>query len=88
MGSFYRQLIIDHQPANALHNAKLQWLQQKGGQQFQKLPYFWAGMVYSGDNRAVVMKQKNTSSKLWWITAIIAAGILLLFFKRSKVLRR
>jgi CHAT domain-containing protein len=83
MGTFYRQLSIDQQPANALHKAKLQWLQQKDGQQFQKLPYFWAGMVYSGDNLPVEIKQKNTSSKLWWITAVIAIGILFFFLKRK-----
>jgi CHAT domain-containing protein len=84
MGTFYRHLQIEHQPANALHNAKLQWLQQKNGQQFQKLPYFWAGMVYSGDNQPVNIRQKNPSTKWWRIAAIFAAGILFLFLKRNR----
>jgi len=84
MGTFYRQLAIDQQPATALHKAKLQWLQQKNEQQFQKLPYFWAGMVYSGDNRAVEMSQKNPLTELWWIAAIIITGIVIYFRRRKK----
>ena len=85
MGTFYRQLAIDHQPANALHTAKLQWLQQKKGQQFQMLPYFWAGMIYSGDNQPVEIKQKNTFSQLWWIAAIAFAVIIIFFGRRKRL---
>ena len=88
MGTFYRQLAIDHQPANALHKAKMQWLQQKTEHQFQKLPYFWAGMVYSGDNQPVEMKEKNASSKWWWVTAVVAICILFLFLKRKPAVLR
>ncbi len=85
MGSFYRQLEIDHQPANALHAAKLQWLQQKKGESFQKLPYFWAGMVYSGDNMPVEVQQRRSSTKLWLIAAIVAAGIVILFRRKKSM---
>jgi CHAT domain-containing protein len=85
MGIFYRQLAIEHKPATALHKVKLQWLQQKNEQQFQKLPYFWAGMVYSGDNCAVEMKQKKTLTDLWWIAAIIITGMVIYFRRRKKL---
>jgi CHAT domain-containing protein len=83
MGAFYKQLVNGHQPADALHAAKLQWLQQRNGQQFQKLPYFWAGMVYSGDNLPVDISPKNTSTKWWWIAAFVVMGVLILFLKRK-----
>ena len=85
MGIFYRQLGIDHQPATALHNAKIQWLQQKNSQQFQKLPYFWAGMVYSGDNLPVDIQQSNSSTNWWWIVAVFAVGMVFFFIKRKRV---
>lgn len=82
MGSFYEQLLNDHLPAMALHTAKLQWL-QSGGQELQKLPYFWAGMVYSGTNEPVDIRQKRASTKYWWIGGAVAAIIVLLFRRRQ-----
>ena len=84
MGSFYKLLSSGQNPAAALHHAKLQWLQQKNAQQFQMLPYFWAGMVYSGDNRPVEMKQKSPLTVLWWIAAIVVAAIVIIFRWRKK----
>ncbi len=75
MGSFYRQLLTQHQPANALHAAKLLWLQTEGAE-FQKLPYFWAGMIYSGANEPVLVHQKNTINKQWRTAIIILLSLL------------
>ena len=72
-------------PATALQQAKLQWLQQQNGQQFQKLPYYWAGMVYSGDNEPVETDQQSKYSKYWWLAAIVVPGILIFFFKRNRL---
>lgn len=84
MGMFYRHLNEEQSPATALHNAKLQWLEQKNRQQFEKLPYFWAGMVYSGDNLPVQIKSKKPFNKLWWIALLAAAGLLYLSQRRKK----
>ena len=84
MGMFYEKLGTGHHPADALYDAKLQWLKQQGVQQFQKLPYFWAGMVYSGDNEPVALAQKNGSTKWWWwMSAVGAVLIAILFWRRS-----
>ncbi len=83
MGTFYKLLSSGQSPAGALHNAKLQWLQDQNGQQLQKLPYYWAGMVYSGDNRPLEIIQKTTYSK-WWLLAMVVAGGGLIFFIKKK----
>ena len=83
MGMFYKHLQMEQRPANALHKAKLEWLQKKELQSFQQLPYFWAGMVYSGDNLPVNLPTKKTSGNLWWIALFVAAGILFIYFKRK-----
>ncbi len=83
MGYFYKSLSSGQSPASALRHSKLQWLQNKSGQQFQKLPYYWAGMVYSGDNNRVNIDiQKNTA--IWWWIAIVAAITGLIFFIKKK----
>ncbi len=83
VGIFYRQLVANNRPADALHAAKLQWLQEKNGQDLQKLPYFWAGMIYSGDNLPVDIHKKNGPGKLWWVAAVVAAS-LVYYFRRRK----
>ncbi len=84
-GSFYRQLADLHLPADALHAAKLEWLKKPGGDVFQKLPYFWAGMVYSGDNLAVDIQTKKTLTNFWWIAVTIAAGLLFFLWRRRLI---
>lgn len=83
MGSFYKSLSDGQNPANALHNAKLQWLQGQNGLQFQKLPYFWAGMVYSGDNKSVQVKP-GAGNFIWWLIAGFAVLAALLYLIKKK----
>ena len=76
IGVFYQQLVKDHYPADALYVAKLQSLQQTGSSETLKLPYFWAGMIYSGDNQPVFIEKKKSGYLLWWIATVI----ILIFF--------
>ena len=86
MGSFYSLLSAGQSPATALYHAKLQWLQNKNGEQFQKLPYYWAGMVYSGDNSRVEISQQKNSAKWWWIAVVAAIAGLIFFIKKKRLI--
>jgi CHAT domain-containing protein len=86
MGSFYSLLSSGQSPATALHNAKQQWLQNKSGQQFQKLPYYWAGMVYSGDNSRIEINQQKKSLKWLWVVAVSALAGLIFFIKKKSLI--
>ena len=86
MGSFYALLSTGENPAAALRNAKMQWLQgQQNGQQFQKLPYYWAGMVYSGDNKRVEIRRPGNESKWKWIVIFVAMAAIIYFIKKEKL---
>ena len=87
MGNFYKLLRLAQSPATALHNAKLQWLQDENGQQFQKLPYYWAGMVYSGDDKPVSLNSSTESSKWWLFLFVIAAAGLIFLIKKKSVFK-
>jgi CHAT domain-containing protein len=76
MGYFYQQLATINHPAIALRNAKLEWLAQKHDNPFMKLPYFWAGSVYCGNDQSVVIDCKTSFSYYIWIVAGLC-GILL-----------
>jgi CHAT domain-containing protein len=83
-GAFYSRLAVGDLPAAALREAKLQWLHQQKIQAFQKLPYFWAGMIYSGDNRKVEMDKKKGGTQLWLIAAIVVGLTAVIFILRRK----
>lgn len=85
MSYFYKLLSSGQKPADALHGAKLQWLQQKNTQSFQKLPYYWAGMVYSGDNSPVKINNRRNSSIWLWIAILLLAGGLIFFIKKTRL---
>lgn len=87
MGKFYEELAKDHQPAGALHAAKLQWLQQQSVQSIQKLPYYWAGLIYSGDNEPVYI-EKSKPSNIVWIAVAIAATLMVVYFGKKKISRQ
>ncbi|HMD00463.1 MAG TPA: CHAT domain-containing protein, partial [Ferruginibacter sp.] len=80
-GNFYKGIADHLPPADALREAKLTWLKQTNAAAFQKLPYFWAGMIYSGDNKVVEVQTKK-GSPVWWIVAIVGILVISLFFFR------
>jgi CHAT domain-containing protein len=83
-GNFYRSLNNGKRPAAALHDAKLDWLQDKDLQHFQKLPYFWAGMVYCGDNSQVKLDAADKFSR-WWIVGGLIITALFIYIKRKRL---
>ncbi len=82
--TFYSRLASGDLPAAALREAKLQWLHRQKGESFQKLPYFWAGMVYSGDNRKVEVEKKNGIMRVWWLAIGVVGFLGLIFYLRKK----
>jgi hypothetical protein len=84
IGSFYKLLSSGHDPAAALRQAKLNWLAQNDGQPFHKLPYYWAGMIYYGDNEPVTVNRQSHFSKYRWVAVLIVAGLISFFITRKK----
>ncbi|AXY73480.1 CHAT domain-containing protein [Paraflavitalea soli] len=81
MQQFYQQLQQDKDPALALHDAKLKWMQEHGGNATLQLPYYWAGIVYSGHLLPVVLEQER--SRWWYYTAgtLVAIALVILLMK-------
>ena len=85
MGNFYRHLAKDKRPGDALYAAKLEWMKQQHGQSFKNLPYFWAGLIYVGDNQPVVLQTKKAATTIiWWIAAVMFTILLILFFWKGR----
>ncbi len=85
MGKFYAQLLKNNRPADALYLAKKEWLLQDHPQSFKKLPYFWAGMIYAGNNQPVLLPEKNAAVSVWMIVAAcIVLSLIYAWWIRSK----
>lgn len=86
MENFYRELLVESRPAEALHKAKLQWLNHKRTTQLQKLPYYWAGMVYSGGNGKIELEKQHSTLPPKWLYAMFAllAAAIGIFYLRMK----
>jgi CHAT domain-containing protein len=76
MGYFYKELATKNHPAIALREAKLEWLAQKHDNPFMKLPYFWAGSIYCGNDQPVAIDSRGSVSYYLWIAAGLC-GLLL-----------
>lgn len=59
----YEELQRQTPKALALHRAKLDWLDDPDIPPFQKSPYFWAALVYAGDDRSLEI---HACFKWWW----------------------
>ena len=85
MGKFYQRLAKDKRPADAIHAAKLEWMKENHDQSFKKLPYFWAGLIYVGDNRPVALTTRNAGpSFLWWIAGALLSIVVILFLNKRR----
>ena len=81
VGKFYEEIIKGSSPAAALHKAKLHWLMGSDEPGTLKLPYFWAGMIYSGNNEPVFIEKKGNTAKVWWLIGILIIILSLVRFK-------
>jgi tetratricopeptide (TPR) repeat protein len=83
MQCFYEQLQQQPDPALALHNAKIQWLQQEKENTTLQLPYYWAGFIYSGHLQKISLPTVHTNRRYyWWVTLLIIPCIILFWWKK------
>lgn len=82
MQQFYRQLQQQKDPALALHDAKLRWLQGHTDNATMQLPYYWAGFVYSGHLQPVVLERDRNFSMYILMGSVL---VLVLFYLMIKM---
>ncbi|MBX2875093.1 MAG: CHAT domain-containing protein [Saprospiraceae bacterium] len=77
-GEFYRQLKGGKSKAEALHQAKLAYLESTDLPDEEKSPYYWAGFIHYGDDSTLELRQETFSRTLMLSLAACAliAGLL------------
>ena len=74
MKSFYQELATGTAKAEALHKAKLAFMQDASIPAFQRTPYYWAGLSFYGNPSPMKLEGNSSGSSVW----LILAGALLL----------
>jgi tetratricopeptide (TPR) repeat protein len=90
MQRFYEQLPQQHNAALALHNAKMQWLQADQENAILKLPYYWAGFIYSGHLQKVQVAEVPPTRRYYWLFTLLlipAALYVYSLLRRKKNVR-
>ncbi|WP_160114727.1 CHAT domain-containing protein [Aquimarina sp. AU474] len=77
MRNFYKNLKTSYIKGNALHQAKLDYLNDKNITNAQKSPYHWAAFVYYGEIEA-----NSSSNYVWYGVSIVLFILIILFLRR------
>lgn len=86
MEIFYKKL-RHHDAAMALQEAKLQWLEDHGGNAALQMPYYWSGFIYSGHLQTVMLEKKSGN---WWYYLLVGLAVMLpaLLFRLFQLRKR
>ena len=86
LGYFYQKLALGIPKAEALYEAKKDYLKQTTNNKLNH-PFRWAGMVYYGSDTSLQLQQDILSSKslLWVLLGAAFLGVLFFWNRRRKV---
>ena len=80
---FYQQLQQGKDPALALHDARLQWMQEHTDNASLHLPYYWAGFVYSGHLQPVITERARGYAWYYRAGGLLLLVVAILIWKRN-----
>lgn len=59
LSDFYKKLQSGVSKNKSLHSAKLAYLENENIPSYERSPYYWAGLIYYGDDGGVMLKEKS-----------------------------
>lgn len=79
--SFYQYLSQDKSGAEALHLAKLAWLNQVQSNDAYYLPYYWDSLIYTGKDQHIKTKKASDPMIIWigCLSVLIVLSTILIF---------
>lgn len=82
--AMYAELDAGAAKPAALRQAKLRYLEDPAVPAFEKSPYYWAGLVYTGDEASLRWKKCGMARPALWALFILllAGGLFGVFFKK------
>ncbi|MFK8009405.1 MAG: CHAT domain-containing protein [Saprospiraceae bacterium] len=79
LSDFYKNLQNGNSKYESLHAAKLAYLKNENIPSYERSPYYWAGLIYYGDDGGVVLIKK-TNNKFYGFLAFGAVCFLIGFY--------
>lgn len=77
---FYKNLLKSHNPADALRQAKLNWIHSHKTNHIMALPYYWDSAVYTGADIEITFNKAFNRTLYIMIAVIISVVVALLIF--------
>jgi len=78
MQNFYENYAKTTNISNSLHQAKLDYLQNKNISNLKKTPYYWSGFVFIGNTETI----NKANNYLWFVLALLVVIGLFLFVRK------
>lgn len=85
LSSFYHQLQDKRPKPEALHQAKKAYLKDNNIPSYERSPYYWAGLIYYGDDNSLYLKTKENNGfylKMGLFGILLISGIV---YFRNKI---
>jgi CHAT domain-containing protein len=73
MGNFYQQIVNHKSNGEALHQAKIDWLNTTQAIDAVYLPYYWDSLIYIGADQKIMLNP----AKNWWLLIGIGGTLLI-----------
>ncbi len=84
LSDFYRNIQNESSKYESLHASKLAYLENENIPSYERSPYYWAGLIYYGDDGGVTLEEKTNNN--FYVLLVIGAICFLFgiyFIKRK-----
>lgn len=75
---FYKNLLKTNNPAEALRQAKLDWIHSNKNSEIMGLPYYWDSTIYTGSEMQITFNKAFNKTFYMIVAGFIAAVLLLI----------
>ena len=85
LSDFYKNAQNKFSKYESLHAAKLAYLENENIPSYERSPYYWAGLIYYGDDGGVILKEKTNNNKFYGLLGLGMICFLIgFYFSRKK----
>ena len=68
----------------SLHAAKLAYLENENIPSYERSPYYWAGLIYYGDEGGVILKEKKRNNFVLFVLFGLACLVCGFYYSKRK----
>jgi CHAT domain-containing protein len=81
---FYQHLINRKSSGEALHQAKIDWLNTPQNNSSLYLPYYWDNLIFMGNDQVIELTKATNWKLIVWITGVLLILAMVIWLRRVK----